>query len=155
MFRMQKHHWTLWLFVTLTLVGLVLYYWVGPRSAIWSFWSAVDVSFAVALGVLAFFAYREMVRGEDEVRLFFDVEGLPEPVDTGLSLLRRDCSRGEVIGVLGMMQRRTEQRFVYDPAHLGELLQEINRVQKGKEERLLIPISQKEFEQFALSKERR
>jgi len=80
------------------------------------------VAFAVALGVLAFFAYREMVHGEDEVRLFFDVAGAKEPIDTGLSLLRRDCSRGEVIGVLGMMQRRTEKRFVYNPTHLKQLL---------------------------------
>jgi len=150
MFRFKKHYWALWLFVGLTLTGVVLRYLFGRESGVWEFWSAVDVAFAVALGILAFFAYREMVRGEDEVRLFFDVAGAKEPIDTGLSLLRRNCSRGEVIGVVGMMQQKTEKRFVYKPAHLKELLEEINRVQKGTEEQLLIPIDEEEFEQFSL-----
>ena len=60
-------------------------------------WSNLDVSFAVALGVLAFIAYRDMVHDEDEIRLYFK---LPDNSthDTGLCLLRKDCTCSEVIG---------------------------------------------------------
>jgi len=51
MFRFKKHHWALWLFVGLTIVGMVLHYLFGSESGVWEFWSAVDVAFAVALGV--------------------------------------------------------------------------------------------------------
>ncbi|WP_457608177.1 hypothetical protein [Nitratifractor sp.] len=137
------------LFVVLTIGGLSIRYFLGPQSVVWSFWSSLDISFAVALGVLAFVAYRDMLREEDEVLLLFDVEG--ETVDTGLCLLRRDCTRSEIIGVVAMMQRRTDGRFHYDSSHLHDLLQEINRVQKGKARSLRIPLSREEFAQFALS----
>ncbi|MCF6201100.1 MAG: hypothetical protein L3J42_03065 [Hydrogenimonas sp.] len=150
---MKSFNLTIAIFVLLTIVGLAIRYGLGADSALWSFWSNLDISFAVALGVLAFLAYRDMLHDEDEVRLFFDVEG--RKVDTGLCLLRKDCTRSEIIGVLGMMQRRTKERFAYDAKHLRGLLNELNRVQKGKESRLYIPLSKEEFEQFALSLEQR
>jgi hypothetical protein len=137
-------------FVVLFVVGLIIWYALGENSALWGIWGAIDIAFAVALGVLAFFAYRDMVHDDDEVQLCFNVNG--REVDTGLCLLRKDCTRGEVIGVLGMMQRITENRFKYDAAHLHDLLDEVNRVQRGESDKLLVIISDKEFEQFELSK---
>ncbi len=144
----MKRFLPLLIFVLLSFLGLGFYSIWGSSSLIWRIWSALDVSFAVALGVLALIAYWEMLRDEDEIALCFDVEG--QVVDTGLSLLRKDCTRGEVIGVLGMMQRKTKERFHYDAKHLKDLLQALNRVQRGSEKRLLIPIDKEEFEQFAL-----
>jgi hypothetical protein len=141
------------IFGALFVVGLFVRYGLGEGSVLWSFWSAVDVSFAVALGVLAFMAYREMIRDEDEVRLWFDVEG--RRVDTGLCLLRRDCTRSEVIGVLGMMQKRSESRFRYGPEHLHDLLERLNAVRRGEATALYIPLSREEYEQFKLSEEKR
>jgi len=143
-----QRYWILLIFSLLFFLGLLIRYFYGDESMLWAFWSAVDVAFAVALGVLAFLAYMEMVHDEDEVELWFNVDG--KEINTGLNLLRRDCTRGEVIGVLGMMQRTTDKRFNYDPAHLHDLLAEVNRVRKGKSNRLLIIISEKEFAQFKL-----
>ena len=139
------------LFVFLTLLGLAIrYFFPGEDESVWNFWANLDVSFAVALGVLAFVAYREMVNDEDEVRLYFK---LPDGTiyDTGLCLLRKDCTRSEVIGVLGMMQRRTSERFHYASEHLHDLLEELNSVQKGRRTELYIPIDEEEFEQFERS----
>jgi hypothetical protein len=138
------------LFVLLTLLGLAIRYIFPGTEGLWDFWSNLDISFAVALGVLAFIAYRDMVRDEDEVRLYFK---LPDgsTYDTGLCLLRKDCTRSEVIGVLGMMQRRTSDRFHYASEHLHDLLEELNEVQKGDRTGLYIPIAEEEFEQFERS----
>jgi len=147
----MKRYMVLTAFMLLTLIGLVLFYGFGSKSRVWSFWSALDVSFAVALGMLAFVAYRNMIRDEDEVRLYFDTG--KQQVDTGLCLLRKDCTRGEIIGVLGMMQRKTDRRFHYDAVHLHDLLNEINKVQKGSQKKLFIPLDEVEFEQFVLGVE--
>jgi len=150
---MLKRYRLLVVFAVLFILGLLIRYLFGEKSSLWSFWSAVDVSFAVALGVLAFMAYREMIRDEDEVRLWFDVEG--RQIDTGLCLLRRDCTRSEIVGVLGMMQTKTDQRFHYGPEHLYELLDRVNEVRKGKKKDFYIPLSREEYEQFRLSEERK
>jgi hypothetical protein len=136
-------------FVALTLVGVILRYAFGDQSELWSLWGTIDVSFAVSLGILAFFAYRNMVHDEDEVGLYFDVNGTLH--DTGLRLLRKDCTRSEIIGVLGMMQRRTKERFNYDSKHLRDLLNEVNRVQKGRAKTFHVPIAQEEYEQFVVA----
>ena len=148
----MKRYKLLILFLGLVVVGMAIRYILGEDSALWTFWNVLDVASAVALAVLAALAYREMIRDEDEVRLFFNVNG--NKVDTHLSLLRKDCTRSEIIGVLGMMQRRTKERFIYDARHLPDLLKEINRVQKGSRKALYIPLTPEEFDQFVLNEKR-
>jgi hypothetical protein len=97
------------IFIIVTLLGLLIRYITHANSWLWELWSVLDVSFAVALGVLAFEGYREFIKSEDEVPIYFRVHG--KLTATGLSLLRRDCTRGEILGVLGMMQRSTTKRF--------------------------------------------
>jgi hypothetical protein len=134
------------LFVLLFVVGLFIRYGMGEESALWSIWSAIDVSFAVVLGILAYIAYSNIVRAEDQVRLVFNVANEKE-VDTGLCLLRKNCTRSEVIGVISMMQKKSPT-LQYDASHLHDLLEEINSVQVGSSRKLRIIISQEEFEQF-------
>ena len=111
----------------------------------------LDVSFAVALGVLAFEGYREFIKSEDEVLIYFRVNGTLTP--TGLSLLRKDCTRGEILGVLGMMQRTTTSRFSFDTRELPLLLQEVQAVQKGDKDIFVVEMTPEEFEQFELAGE--
>jgi len=138
------------IFSVLFVVGLLVRYIYGENSLLWKMWSSVDISFAVVLGILAFIAYRDLVRDQEQVRLVFNVENKRE-VDTGLCLLRKNCTRGEVIGILGMMKRQNKTSFKYDSSHLHNLLDEINRVQIGRNTKLFIIINEDEFNEFALS----
>jgi len=136
-------------FAVLFVVGLLIRYLMGEGSMLWGIWSAIDVSFAVVLGILAYIAYSNIVRAEDQVRLVFNVDNQKE-VDTGLCLLRKNCTRSEVIGVLSMMQRNTKE-LQYNATHLHDLLQEINNVQVGSSRKLRIIINQNEFAQFEMA----
>jgi len=135
-------------FVSVWIVGMLVRYVVGKESWLWDLWSTVDIAFAVALGLLAFMAYREMIKSEDKVGIFFKVEDRLH--ETGLSLLRKDCTRGEILGVLGMMQRKTDKRFLFDSHELPLLLNEVQEVQKGNKDRFVIGMTAEEFEQFDL-----
>ena len=137
-------------FAVLFVVGLLIRYLMGESSTLWGIWSAIDVSFAVVLGILAYIAYQNIVRAEDQVRLVFNVDNEKE-VDTGLCLLRKNCTRSEVIGVISMMQKHTKE-LRYDASHLHNLLDEINQVQVGNKKRLRIIINKDEFAQFEISK---
>jgi len=136
------------LFSVLFGIGVLVRYLFGTQSTLWDLWNTVDISFAVALGILAFIAYRDIVREKDQIRLIFDVKGEAQ-IDTGLCLLRKDCTRSEVIGVIKMF-KKSDAPLQYDVKHLHTLLNELNRVQSGKAGKLYIPVHPEEMVQFNL-----
>lgn len=146
--RFTKRYSVLIVFVVLTMVGLMIRYGVGIESWLWDFWGIIDVSFAVALGVLAFLGYRELISSEDEISIIFKVEN--EEIDTGLRLLRKDCTRSEINGILTMPLK--DEIHFHTLAYMKDsrLLISLNNIQKGKDREFIIPINSKELEQFNL-----
>ncbi len=134
------------LFVSLTLLGGLIHIFSASNGSWLKLWGALDVSFAVAMGVIAFMAYWEFIRAEDEIKIYFDVEG--ELKDTGLSLLRRDCTRQELNGILVMVLPNDKYQHSIKYMRNRELLQDLHAIQKGKKTRLVMPMSIEEFEQF-------
>jgi len=149
MARLFERYQVLILFVGITFVGWLIHFLSDANGTWLKVWGALDVSFAVAMGVIAFLAYWEFIKAEEEIKIYFDVEGALH--DTGLSLLRRDCTRSEINGILTMPLkdglRFHELRYMKN----RELLQTLQAIQKGKENRLVMPMSAKEFEQFEIA----
>ena len=133
-------------FIVLTLIGLGIRYLSDTNSFLWELWGVIDTSFAVSLGVMAFLAYKEFIILEDEIKIYFNVNG--REIDTGLSLLRKDCSRGEILGILGMMQRKTNARFHLDAKRLPIMLKEIQDIQKGNLDKVLVDMTEDDFNQY-------
>jgi hypothetical protein len=133
-------------FIGLSLVGLVIYF-VAEDSKLWKLWGAVDISFAVALGVLAFIAYRDMVRDEDEMSIIFELPN-GDTKDTSLTLLRKNCTRSEILGILGMIQKDPAKRFTIASLQTPDFLKMLNNLQKGTENKILIRLQEDEIEQF-------
>jgi len=151
MSKNQKRYLALTIFVIITIIGVLIRYLTSPTSWLWEFWGVIDVSFAVSLGILAFMGYKEYIKLEDEIKIYFKVDGKLK--STGLSLLRKDCTRGEILGILGMMQRKTNKRFLFDSHELPLLLKEVQKVQKGEKNSFEIEMTREEFEQFDLDLE--
>ena len=86
------------------------------------------------------------MKSKDEIEIIFLVDD--EEIDTGLSLLRGDFSRSEVLGILGMLQRHPRQRFDLHASRERHFLESIQAVQRGKMNRFVIPMSAAEFAQF-------
>ena len=145
---MKNFNSPLYIFMILLIIGLIIRYFFGQDSFLWDFWSVFDTASAVALAIMAFFAYKDMLHDEDEIELYFKVKDKVYPIN--LKLLRKDCTRGEILGLLGQLQRKTTNRFNYNPKNLKTFLQELNKVQKGTQKKLFIPIEQDEFEQFII-----
>ena len=136
------------IFVVLIVIGIAIRYIFGENSKIWDFWGILDTSSAVALALLAFLAYKDMLKEEDTIPLYFNVNG--KRIDTKLSLLRKNCTRGEVVGILGMIQKDTKKRFSFSTKELPLFLKQLQDIQKGKKDEITITMSQKEFEQFEI-----
>lgn len=148
MHKLFERYSVLIVFVGVWLIGLVIRYGFGGDSWLWDFWMTIDVAFAVALGVMAFLAYREFIRAEDEISIYFEIDG--ESEDTGLKLLRKDFTRSEIQGVLGMIQKDSSKRYGVGYMKKRKFLEDLNQLQKGKSVVFVLPLSGDEFEQFEI-----
>jgi hypothetical protein len=74
-----------------------------------------------------------------------------EEVELPLFLTRRDLSRAELLGRLGMLPMRAKgTRFALKALSGGQFLQDLNKVAAGQSDRLHIPASREEIDQFDL-----
>jgi hypothetical protein len=116
----------------------------ASKNLLWGFILSVDTATAIALAVLAFFAYYEYAKGEDEIPVVLNVDGT-EFKDEKLKLLRKSISRSEILGVLGMIQNDSKQRFDFKYMVDFEFLEQINSVQKGQKKKVVVYLTKKEF----------
>ena len=141
----------LFIFIIITIIGAVSYYLWGGNSKLWVFYSTIDTASAVALSVLAFFAYLEMIKSEDVIKIYFRVNN--QLINTNLSLLRKDCTRSEVLGILGMIQKDGKSRFNIKSLKNPKILNELQNIQKDKSDKLVIDLLQDELKIFHIGEE--
>jgi len=114
---------------------------------IWGILLSLDTATAIALSVLAFLTYLDYAKSEDEIQIVLEVDGKEYRVDK-LKLLRKFFTRGEILGVLGMIQNDSTERFDFKYLSNFEFLEQINEVQKGKKDKMIIKLNRDEFNKF-------
>lgn len=136
-------------FILLTLTGVLINIFAGENSSLWKIWGVLDTASAISLAVLAFMGYMEFIKTEDEISITFKIG--EQEKDSGLRLLRKDLSRSEVLGILGMIQKDSSKRFDIETMKNKIFLDELIKLQKGKGKELVISLSKEEVEQFTIS----
>jgi amino acid permease len=139
---MNKGYIFIAIFVIIALFGIFAKMFFPP---IWNWFGVVDTASAVALAVLAFLGYSEFIRSEEAVKIFFEIDG--KEYDTGLSLLRKNFTRSEVMGVLGMIQKNQE-RYKLSFFQDKSILKKLQDIQTGKEKKFLIKMNKEEAKNF-------
>jgi hypothetical protein len=113
---------------------------------VWHWFGILDTASAVALAILAFFGYLEFVRSEDAIKIFFNTDG--EIIDTELSILRKNFTRGELMGVLGMIQKNSKDRFEIQSLKEISILQRLQQIQTSKDQAFYVKVTNQELSQF-------
>jgi len=142
------------LFVVITfaflLVGLFF-----DNTKLWHILTIIDTSTAVALAIMALFAYYEFSKGKDKIPLYFETydeekkEKIPLKIDGEMVyLLRENVQRAEVMGILGIVQNDMSGKFKLNDKDTKNLLKNIEEVQLNKKNELLIPINKHTFNEF-------
>jgi len=129
-------------------IGMLIYYIAGEESFIWKLWGTIDVALAVALGLMAFLAYKDFISSEDEIKLCFKIN--ENKRDTGLRLLRKNFTRSEILGVLGMIQKDPKDRFNIKYMKNKKFLHDLNKLQKGTDKEFILLMTKEEFTKFDL-----
>jgi energy-coupling factor transporter transmembrane protein EcfT len=140
---MNKGYIFIAIFVIIALLGIFAKIFF---PSIWHWFSVIDTASAVALAILAFWGYIEYARSEEPVKIIFDIEG--QKYDTGLSLLRKDFKRSEVMGILGMIQKDQKKKFNLSFFQDKSILKKLQDIQTGKNKEFVIKMCQEEAKQF-------
>ena len=137
----------------ITFIGLYLFYlslepkFELKKKTLWDIWGALDSSFAVAVGFLAIFVYKELAKEQDAIELKFKI-GNHKPISTGLTLLRKNFTRSELMGILGMIKKDQDQRYTLEFFQDIAVLKKIQDIQTGRDKVFIIEMNQNEAQQF-------
>lgn len=134
---------------------------IKHTTDLWSFLESIDTATAIALAVLAFMAYKEYGKNEDEIELkmaIYEKNNYSTPIKIvdfeeisgdKIKILRKEVSRGEILGLLGMLQKDTPRRYsMSDNRLIVKFLNNLKEVQKAKSNVLLIPMLKEDFEKY-------
>ena len=156
----KKGTWLLIAYVGITLLGIVAYlYGDDGKSPLWQIYVVAGAAATLALAILAAFGYYEYIKQEDIVKIKFKPVGFDAEktdqngnIDTLLTVLRKNCTRSEIQGLLGMIFNDYHGRHRYDLNDFltndGNILEVINNAQTGKIDEVVIKITQEELKQF-------
>jgi uncharacterized protein (UPF0333 family) len=151
------------IFVIITFIIMFIAFYIGlskisgVKSWFWGFILALDTSTAIALAVLAFSAYMEYAKGEDEIKLKFEVLDEKGNIlfikdiksdNKDITILRKNLSRAEILGVMGMIQKTSTEKFEIDNKTQIKLLKRINEIQKGNKKEFLIPVLKENYDEY-------
>lgn len=139
------------IYIGMIVLGIVAYLMqeYGYIKHIWDIWGVIDTSSAVALALLAAVAYYEYIKGDDVIKIYFQTGN--KKIDTKLSLLRKEFSRSELLGLLGMVQKDQKERYKLAYFQNPEILKEIQKIQKGDGKEFIIKIEDDEKENFNIT----
>lgn len=134
------------IFVLITALGFDAYYLnENGKSFIWEIYIVFGNAATFALSIFAFWGYIEYVRNEDVIEIVFSLND--KEIATGLKVLRKNCTRGEVQGLLRILSggKTFDMQSVL---RKKEILDLVDKIQTGKEKKLLITIESNEVKQF-------
>ncbi|CAA6800733.1 MAG: Unknown protein [uncultured Sulfurovum sp.] len=137
-------------FILITLAGLFSYEWKDNFTA-WDIFSALGGSSTIALALLALLGYLDYIRQEEEVSIWLHVKddkgNIIQKEDTNFSILRKNCTRQELQGILGVIA--DVPRYELASIKESEFMKDIDAIQIGKKKKIAIIVSQeKEAYQF-------
>ena len=134
------------MFIVITFIVLGVDFSVAENNFWYKLAQHIDNSTAIALAVLALFAYIEYAKGEDEIPIIFLVDG--KEIDTNFKLLRKSVTRSEILGILGMIQKSSTGRYDIKNDMAYMLMENIAEVQKGKKDKIYINMTKELYDKY-------
>jgi len=151
----NKHKNIIILLLTST-IGLIAYMY-DKNGFIWKIVSIVGVATTLSLSILALMTYIDYAKGEDMIEIYFQFpkeSSDKRKINTKLYTQRKHFTRGEVMGLLRMIQKSQGQFTIKDFNENTEILKRFNDIQNGISNELVIIANKKEQDQFWLLGER-
>jgi TM2 domain-containing membrane protein YozV len=140
------------LFIIFVAFGFDSYY-LGQNgeSKYWEVYIVFGNSATFALSIFAFLGYIEYIRNEDKIDVKFNLtfvdDNKDNKIDTGVSVLRKNCTRAEIQGLLRILAagKMFNMKSVLKEKKILEL---VDKIQTGKDKEIVLDIEEDEIVQF-------
>lgn len=141
-----KKHKNIMIFLLISVIGIALYIFDSDGLG-WQTISLIATATSLALAVLALLAYFEYAKGEDNIKIYFKTQKVPK-IYTKLYTQRKHFTRGEVLGLLGMIYNGKTRFELKDFNKNTKILERFKEIQDGLTDELIIEVSEEELKQF-------
>ncbi len=105
-------------------------------------WATCDALITLCTVVGVGLNFRNNKKQLEKVPIFFNHRKL------NLDIIRKNISRAELQGILGVLRKDTNKNYDVEYLSTIEFLDSIYRVQKSKEDKLIIKLQEDELKQF-------
>ncbi len=105
-------------------------------------WATCDALITLCTVVGVGLNFRNNKKQLEKVPIFFNHRKL------NLDIIRKNISRAELQGILGVFRKDTNKNYDVEYLSTIEFLDSIYRVQKSKEDKLIIKLQEDELKQF-------
>ena len=117
-----------------------------------SWWTFFDAIITIGTLVVVLNSYYkntgELKKQNEEIKIYFQIKETKEKIDTKLKIIRKHFTRGELLGVLGMIQNNSGNRFNLEELKNRDFLDEIIDVQNGEDDKITIFLSREEYNTY-------
>lgn len=111
--------------------------WLDKVTIIFSFITMIFVAYKW---------WQDRKQGE-KVTISFSLNGREICLEN-ISIIRRHITRSEILGMLGVIQKNSKERYNIDYLSDARFFEDLYAVQKGKLNKLVIDVTGDEIEQF-------
>ena len=108
----------------------------------------VTIVFAFVIMILTFLNFLREKKQLEKITIVFLLEDEEMVVDDNLT--RKDCQRSEIQGILRTKLKKEKNFYDIDFLKNRDYFENIYEIQKAKKDKLVIRLSNDEFEQFEL-----
>ena len=133
-------------FILITISGAIAYPWKDSHTT-WDIFVSFGGGATLALSFLALLGYLDYIRQNEQIEIFFKLEGEKNILSTGLKVLRKNATRAEMQGLLRILANgngyRLSSLFESD-----DVLKEVDKIQTGKNKQIIIDIKEEEIDKF-------
>ena len=112
-------------------------------------WTFIDALITIITVIGVFYGLYKNYRQSQKVEIFFkkkdgEVKRIP------ISLTRKNATRSEISGLLGMLQKDSKKRHNIDYMTREDYFNDLYKLQEAKISKLYIEVSDEELDQFKL-----
>lgn len=86
---------------------------------------------------------------DEKIAISFSLNG-QEILLENISIIRRHITRSEILGILGVIQKNSKERYNIDYLSDVRFFEDLYKIQKGTLNKLVIVVTDNELEQFNL-----
>jgi hypothetical protein len=86
---------------------------------------------------------------DEKIAISFSLNGR-EILLENISIIRRHITRSEILGILGVIQKNSKERYNIDYLSDVRFFEDLYKIQKGTLNKLVIVVTDNELEQFNL-----